>query len=212
MHMLVGFFFTGIAYLKNSDTSPAAFPTHVRRIWATLTQPLTIMARQTTPYSHTKSMHASTFEKMLAHTQPHSHACQTHMCSAPCRNHSTSWPDKQPHPYSCTKSMNTRSHRSEPARSTKLSLPLVTLCVCRLVASMMIEMMRWEREDSLFMAVEATCRRFWPDSMAASRSLQWITNDPKEHVSGHVKSDTSEMALRWPRAGACKEHIPTVTL
>ena len=34
------------------------------------------------------------------------------------------------------------AHLSEPAKSTKLSLPLVTFWVCRLVASMMTLMMR----------------------------------------------------------------------
>lgn len=42
------------------------------------------------------------------------------------------------------------AHRSEPARSTKLSLPRVTFCVCRLVDEMMIDTIRWLRLDSRF--------------------------------------------------------------
>lgn len=41
-------------------------------------------------------------------------------------------------------------HRSEPARSTKLSLPRVTFCVCRLVEFTTIDMIRWLRLDSRF--------------------------------------------------------------
>jgi len=53
-------------------------------------------------------------------------------------------------------------HLSDPARSTKLSLPRVTFWVCRLVASMMTLMMRWLREDSWFICVDDTCRCVWP--------------------------------------------------
>lgn len=58
--------------------------------------------------------------------------------------------------------LKTQGYLSEPARSTKLSLPRVTFWVCRLVASMMTLMMRWLREDSLFICVEDTCRCVWP--------------------------------------------------
>ena len=67
------------------------------------------------------------------------------------------------------------THLSEPARSTKDSLPLVTFCVCRLVASMMTDMMRCEREDSRFICVEDTCRRCCPFSMVASSSRADVT-------------------------------------
>lgn len=51
---------------------------------------------------------------------------------------------------------------SDPAKSTKLSLPLATACVCKFVVSMMKLMMRCEREDSRFMLVAETCLRFCP--------------------------------------------------
>lgn len=44
----------------------------------------------------------------------------------------------------------TTTHRSEPARSTKDSLPRATFWVCRLVDSTQIVMMRCERDDSRF--------------------------------------------------------------
>lgn len=59
------------------------------------------------------------------------------------------------------------TYRSEPARSTKESLPRVTFCVWRLVFSMMMEMMRWEREESLFIWVEEVCRLSRPALTAA---------------------------------------------
>ena len=70
-------------------------------------------------------------------------------------------------------------HLSEPARSTKDSLPRVTFCVCRLVASMQTEMMRWLRELSLFICVLATCLRCWPlqrrNQLSSAHSMAWLT-------------------------------------
>ena len=42
------------------------------------------------------------------------------------------------------------THRSEPARSTKLSFPFVTFWVCRFVDSMTMLMIRCDRDDSRF--------------------------------------------------------------
>mmetsp|Transcript_21824 Transcript_21824/g.56817 ORF Transcript_21824/g.56817 Transcript_21824/m.56817 type:complete len:232 (+) Transcript_21824:165-860(+) len=66
--------------------------------------------------------------------------------------------------------------RSLPARSTKLSLPLVTACVCRLVPSITKLITRWLRLDSRFIAVPATWRRCWPNSMASRSSLALVTS------------------------------------
>mmetsp|Transcript_17075 Transcript_17075/g.59890 ORF Transcript_17075/g.59890 Transcript_17075/m.59890 type:complete len:230 (-) Transcript_17075:981-1670(-) len=54
--------------------------------------------------------------------------------------------------------------RSLPARSTRLSLPVVIFLVCLLYTSMSTEKMRCEREDSAFILVAPTCRAPLPAS------------------------------------------------
>ena len=79
-------------------------------------------------------------------------------------------PQSQPQPPPPPTPHPSHTHRSEPARSTKDSLPRATFWVCRFVLSMQMVMMRWEREDSRFMWVLLTRRPASPDS---TTSISW---------------------------------------
>ena len=63
-------------------------------------------------------------------------------------------------------------YRSEPARSTKLSLPRVTFCVCRFVDVTMIDMIRWLRLDSRFICTTRRCKCQWYDPYEAKQFHQ----------------------------------------
>ena len=69
-----------------------------------------------------------------------------------------------------------KTYLSDPARSTNDSFPRVTDCVWRLVASMIMLIIKWERLDSLFIWVSLVCRLSWPLSIVCSSSRAEVTS------------------------------------
>ena len=88
-------------------------------------------------------------------------------------------------------------HLSEPARSTKDNLPLVTFWVCRLVASMRTDMMRWDRDDSRFICVDDVCRRCCPFSIVASSSRADVTCEHQANLSQRSASEFCKLSQAW---------------
>ncbi len=78
------------------------------------------------------------------------------------------------------------AHLSEPARSTKDSLPLVTFWVCKLVASMITDMTRCERDDSRFICTKSY--RFKPVIYTCYRAGLAGRGIPKPFFYRHLLS------------------------